>query len=397
MRGRKGPRALPASGFKKWLHVVRRHYERGINLAPSKLVNVQLKRLCRRHIADFGAASLVPTRKEPMTRAIILAIGAVPDAYYGNVNFVWKSQLGRAFWALITLLACTGMRKSEVAGAKFDRTCACRADLVFHLRGKMYASPPYELLANPRDGDFATLRPPLSKADQFGEVWGSSPIYISYFPGESLCAFSALAAVEMYDPIRADCRSHVPLISPDGIKPFLPSMLDALLRRILSLPSVVGPVAAKSLSFHSFRIGLATSLLASGASRAMILALCRWQTEESLNIYARLDRATYAAQISRALRAEFFTARTTTIDFELDNSALVAELLRARDSDLEPAGIVCNGHTCSAPCVPDQVSLRHWRVALHRLRVALHRTPSAHHSSVSLRPPMRVSLCTAHG
>ena len=85
---------------------------------------------------------------------------------------------------------------------------------------------------------------------------------------------------------------------------------------------------------HSFRIGLATSLLASGASRATILALCRWQTEESLNIYARLDRETYARHISRALRAEYYTARTTTIDFEIDNEVVIQSLLRTKDSDL---------------------------------------------------------------
>ena len=334
IRGRKGPRALPATAFKKYLHIVKLHFERGIQFTPSKLVNIQLKRLCRQHVSDFGAASLVPTRKEPMTRVITLALLAAPGGSYDHFELDWSSRSGRALKALILVLASTGMRKSEVASVKFDRTCASRADLVWHLRGKSYASPPPLLLESPHVGDFVTLRPPLSKADQFGEVWGASPIYISYLPGEPLCAYSALAELERRDQTDPAARASTPLISPDGIAPFTPSFLDSLLRKLLALPTVLGPVRAKSFSWHSFRIGLATSLLASGASRPMILALCRWQTEESLNIYARLDRKTYADSISRALRAEFFTARTTTIDFEIDNAATVAELLQTRDDDL---------------------------------------------------------------
>ena len=166
----------------------------------------------------------------------------------------------------------------------------------------------------------------------YGWIW----IVGEHDRNQKMSAFDAMAQVELLDPVAASDRARTPMISPDGVSPFQAAWLDRLLPKLIT--PLVGAVEAKLYSWHSMRIYRACALLAAGASVNTIQAMCRWQTEESLNIYARLDRATYATQISRALRAEFFTARTTTIDFEIDNTALVAELLRARDSDLEPAG-----------------------------------------------------------
>lgn len=48
-------------------------------------------------------------------------------------------------------------------------------------------------------------------------------------------------------------------------------------------------------------------LLQSGASRTEIQALCRWQTDESINIYARLDASRYASYLNAAMRANVTT------------------------------------------------------------------------------------------
>jgi hypothetical protein len=82
-------------------------------------------------------------------------------------------------------------------------------------------------------------------------------------------------------------------------------MLQLILRRL------IGKVNASKYSWHSARIYLACSLLAAGASHAQIQALCRWQTEDSLRVYARLNPGDYAAWISKAFarRAESTTTR----------------------------------------------------------------------------------------
>ena len=72
------------------------------------------------------------------------------------------------------------------------------------------------------------------------------------------------------------------------------AQLDAALSSILaSLGS-----ARSSYSWHSARIALAVacSMLEAGATSAQIQALCRWQTEDSLRVYARLNGELVAAR-----------------------------------------------------------------------------------------------------
>jgi len=306
---RRNGRALPASAFKVWLGVRKVHQKRDIGLSPSKVITATVKRLCRKHIKDFGAASLIPKRKEPFTRAMILALLRLADGLrIGPYVLTWDSRVGRALRALIVVLASTGMRKAEVSissGERFDKTHVSRADLRWRLRGRVYVSPPANLLAAPQPGDCVMLKPPLSKADPFGAVWGASPIYLSYEPNDPLCAFSALAAVEIHDPV--DARENTPLLSPDGASPFLAGHLDTMLRAMLVV--TVGAAEATKFSWHSMRIWLACSLLASGASHAQIQALCRWRSDEALAIYARLNQTTYAALLWRALVADVNSVR----------------------------------------------------------------------------------------
>jgi hypothetical protein len=66
-------------------------------------------------------------------------------------------------------------------------------------------------------------------------------------------------------------------------------------------------------TWHSFRIFLATMLLESGASHAQIRALCRWQTDDSITIYARLNSLKYKALLDRAMAANVMTARANNL------------------------------------------------------------------------------------
>ena len=129
-------------------------------------------------------------------------------------------------------------------------------------------------------------------------------------------------------------RAATPLISPDGTQPFKGAALAALFGHMLR--HVVGPTKAKAYSFHSFRVFLACSLLASGATAPQIMALCRWQTEESLAIYARLNPDVYSNLLERSLRADISSVSTANLP-TFSGEDTLRELFRDADTELSDA------------------------------------------------------------
>jgi hypothetical protein len=57
---------------------------------------------------------------------------------------------------------------------------------------------------------------------------------------------------------------------------------------------------ALCLTWHSFRIGLATRLHRAGISDADIQAICRWQSMESLKIYIKMTMEDYKDKLAKA-------------------------------------------------------------------------------------------------
>jgi hypothetical protein len=108
---------------------------------------------------------------------------------------------------------------------------------------------------------------------------------------------------------------------------FSGSALDTLLGHWLR---AAGAPEGHQYSWHSARIYLACALLAAGASAGQIQALCRWLSEASLHIYARMNETTYQYWINRAMRADVSSTRTTTLVAGLpqtDDDEVVARLL----------------------------------------------------------------------
>ena len=118
-------------------------------------------------------------------------------------------------------------------------------------------------------------------------VWGANPIWLPYQPDEPLCAAAALAQIELHDALGDRDPSQVALFTLDNGEPFSESQLDHTLRIILE--SRLPKATAKLYSWHSARIFLATVLAEFGASDRQIQALCRWQTDEALKVYIRLN------------------------------------------------------------------------------------------------------------
>ena len=312
--GRKA--ALPSSAAKTLCHVRKMHKDRDFPMVASRLVQNEIRKLYMDHKARHGVGDLIPKRKEPFTREILLdtILGAPEGTAVGRFKIAWASRSGRSLRALTKTLASTGFRKAEISVDKIDQSlsdCLTRAGLSWLLRGKVYASgsAPVDLLSDPQPGDFAVLQPPPSKSDPFDMVWGSKPIFLP-FCSDPLSAFTSLADIELNDPIIGS-PDLTAMFTDDLGAPFTGHFLDRLLQGLLlrHFPESV----AKNYSWHSCRIWLATALLASGASRAQIQALCRWQTDESLNIYACLGAEQYSRLLAGAFGVRIDAARAATL------------------------------------------------------------------------------------
>jgi hypothetical protein len=104
-------------------------------------------------------------------------------------------------------------------------------------------------------------------------------------------------------PVPSELMRSTPLFSfgpgaGAAARPLRHHCMDAVLKALLR--TFLDESSAQRYSWHSFRVGLACSLLAAGASEAVILALCRWRSPASLRIYARLNSSTSAAWLDLA-------------------------------------------------------------------------------------------------
>lgn len=179
----------------------------------------------------------------------------------------------------------------------------------------MVEAPSAEQLRSLQDGDYALLRPPPSKADQFGLHWGASTIYLRFFADAAavpICAARELAAEELRRMVPAARRVHTPLFSPTaaGSTPWTHGQLDGAMSRMLTV--LEGAEAAKGHSVHSFRIYLACALLEAGASSGTIQCMLRWRSDDALRIYARINDYRYADWLDAAASARVSSVRTTT-------------------------------------------------------------------------------------
>ena len=136
--------------------------------------------------------------------------------------------------------------------------------------------------------DFAMILPPPSKADEFGVIWGSKPVYLPVRFTQDWCAALRLSELELLLPASGKARSMLPLFLTDALDPFTFASLDKMLDELkfYGLPEHCDPSV---FSYHSFRIRLATSLgnARSNSSSCTITdshiqSLCRWVSPKSL-------------------------------------------------------------------------------------------------------------------
>ena len=303
----------PTSALAILRGVRRMHVRLGMPFAPlaaaARATAFKLKEYVERH----GHDALMPHRKEPLTNEMIVGLLSLDGRKISQRMTVNRLEPKWAMiFALYATLAQTGMRKAEVAlpaGKQFGRQHLSRASLAWRIGGVVVRSPSKEQLLGLKRGDRAILLVGPSKADQYGLVWGPSPICLPFDDERRIdggwtrpiCAARELRDVELLQPCEGEARREMPLFNDGAGKPLRHDALDRLFH--LMLGCVIPDENTHRYSMHSWRVYLACALLASGATGPQIQNMLRWRSDESLRIYARMNEAEQACWLDGAADA----------------------------------------------------------------------------------------------
>jgi hypothetical protein len=145
-------------------------------------------------------------------------------------------------------------------------------------------------------------------------------MYLTYSPNREINAAAELRELEMAFPARGtDLRRRTPVFRDDTGSPLTGSNMDKLMVAALTK---IG--CSHRYSWHGYRAALPCSLLKAKRSNAEIMSLCRWQTEDSLLVYAQLTQEHYRDMLSAAYGQDI-----TTIQPE--NTPLISEQALAQE------------------------------------------------------------------
>ena len=216
--------------------------------------------------------------------------------------YVWSesNHVVYVFLRLSLFLIRTGFRLAEIvahtSGEIMYLTFAC---LMWRINGVWFAAPSAAQLAALVPGrDGCSVTPPRSKPDQWGEIHCPFTIFL-VFTGTPECACKALREMEVRHP-SVDRRTAAVFGDAQG-RPFSHGVLDPLLRAVLT--HLYSAAVASLYSWHSYRSGLASMLHAAGVPDAVIMLMCRWMCEASLNVYRRIGSTEHESNFQRATRA----------------------------------------------------------------------------------------------
>jgi hypothetical protein len=237
----------------------------------------------------------------------ILAVPDGLDLYNRTVpRLFWGSWFGLNLKAMLCVAASGGFWKAELcldANTTFDAMHMSRASLFWVIGGAVVRCPTNEQLLGLQEGDKAGLLACPAKNDPWGCFFMPHPLFFNFHAGHADNTAERLRDLVIGCPVPPELMRSSPLFSfgpGAGVaaRPLRHHCMDVVLKALLR--TFLDEPAARRYSWHSFRIGLACSLLAAGASESVILALCRWRSPESLRVYARLNSSVSAAWLDAA-------------------------------------------------------------------------------------------------
>ena len=307
------------------------------------MLRPSLRGLLAHHCETYGFRSLLPHRKEAIDYSLMLQLLATPPGTrLGSLSLDWSAPLFLCLGAAFCLAAFTGCRAAEAMAPNSDDYCDGpsekryrRDNVSWRINGVIYADPTtQQLLCMVPERDGCVVIPPPSKSDPFGLFFSSHPIHLLWDPNDPGNACDWLLRIELRYPLHGGARSrHALFFRDEKLTPMTQSTLDTYLHHLLCL--YLTEEDARKRSFHSFRIGLACCLRASGCPDSIIQALCRWRSPESIPIYGRLN----AEARSSYLKAAFKTRATSVSSANLPTLDIDDALAAFAGAAREPAGL----------------------------------------------------------
>jgi hypothetical protein len=221
-------------------------------------------------------------------------------------RLAWRSWFGLSLAAMLCTAASGGFRKAELCldeATVFDAMHMSRASLFWVIGGRLVRCPTTAQLQGLVEGDKAGLLACPAKNDPWGCHFMPHPLFFTFRAGLVDNTAARLRDMVLGCPVPPELMRSTPLFSfapgaGAAAKPLRHHCMDTVLKALLR--TFLDEAAAQRYSWHSFRVGLACSLLAAGASETIILALCRWRSPASLRIYARINSDTSAAWLDLA-------------------------------------------------------------------------------------------------
>ena len=304
---RSKPTAKPQSALNNHMAVKRVMRRGGVQPVETPNTSSILKGLLRQYVELHGAEILTPKRAEPLIKEDMAKIlhPSLNGTPCGRTVVDWDAPRFRSFRAYLCTSRMAATRKADVlckSASDFSKASASRAHLSWRVGGIIYPSLSAVQLRSLGLGDCAILTPVPVKNDPFAIYFGNHPIWLPYDPVDPHNAAMWLADLESAFPVADADRRSSPLFPGDSASdPLTHSMADTIFRAIAV--AALGDTRAAQLSLHSARVFCACALLAKGAPRSIILALCRWKDERSLDVYARLNPAEYIAWMHKVSAA----------------------------------------------------------------------------------------------
>jgi site-specific DNA-cytosine methylase len=337
IRGKKGGPCKPNTA-RAFLRSVRKvHQMRGITMVPISSVSAVFKGCMARHVKLYGVESLLPDTKQPFHKVHVHRLAHLPDgAKLGSKIFRRAETWCRSWDAYVATSASTGMRKAEVAFTHPEATPITRSAVSWIVRGVAVPFLNKAQLASLREGDYVVLKPPPSKTDPFALIWGNRPIFGAFSLHDKANMARAIRDLLLHVDVPMEQWTTTALFVDNNLQPLTGSFIDTTLQAALRSFGLSKDEASR-YSPHSFRIYLACALKSAGKSDAEIQMLCRWQSLDSLRLYARMDARQYSELIQAAQAADSRAISVSSLPV-LDVDALhpaIKELMADQDAALD--------------------------------------------------------------
>ena len=198
---------------------------------------------------------------------------------------------------------CGQRKRSNPGGAAFVKKIHYLTfeNISFRYDGVIYLRLTVAQIRLFRPGrDKVLVTPPITKADQSGELHCPFPVYLTYETDHINAAAAILDIEERFGVHLSDeQRRETALFHDPSGQPYEHHFLHGMLRRILS--HLYGAATTALFSFHSYRAGLATALHAANVPDDMVQLICRWMCPQSLRRYRVVGLREHEQFVNKAI------------------------------------------------------------------------------------------------